>query len=110
MSVGKSLARGTVNTVSSVFGIAGALVDVVGDFASGLAEAASAADGELLPRESETEMYLKAIVAGMKEFKQTQEKVNEKLESITSNQSDLEKKFAELASRLEALEKGQQAE
>ena len=101
MSVGKGLARATVNTVGSVFGIAGALVNVVGDFASGLVESV---DGELLPRESETEMYLKAIVAGMKEFKQSQDKIESTLESITSNQSDLEKKLAALTARLEALE------
>lgn len=105
MSVGKSLARGTVNTIGSVFGIAGALVGVVGDFAEGLvSETSKAVDGDLLPRESETEMYLKAIVAGMKEFKQSQDKIEATLGSITSNQSDLEKKFAELAARLEALE------
>lgn len=105
MSVGKSLARGTVNAVGSVFGIAGALVNVVGDFASGLV---GAVDGELMPRESsETEMYLKAIVAGMKEFKQSQDKIEATLGSITSNQSDLEKKLAELTARLEALEKSE---
>ena len=102
MSVGKGLARATVNTVGSVFGIAGALVNVVGDFASGLVESV---DGELMPREdSQTETYLKAIVAGMKEFKQSQDKIESTLESITSNQSDLEKKLAELTARLEALE------
>lgn len=105
MSVGKGLARATVNTVGSVFGIAGALVNVVGDFASGLVESV---DGELMPREGgETEMYLKAIVAGMKEFKQSQDKIEEKLSSIVDNQSDLEAKLASVMARLEALEKGQ---
>ena len=109
MSVGKGLARATVNTVGSVFGIAGALVNVVGDFASGLVESV---DGELMPREdSETNVYLKAIVAGMHEFKATQDKINEKLESLDKNQSSLEEKLAELTARLEALEgKNQQAE
>ena len=101
MSVGKGLARATVNTVGSVFGIAGALVNVVGDFASGLVESV---DGELMPRESETEMYLKAIVAGMKEFKQTQDKIEASLESVNTNQSNLEAKLAELQARLDALE------
>ena len=102
MSIGKSLAKGTVSTIGSVFGIAGALVNVVGDFASGLVESV---DGELMPRQdTETEMYLKAIVAGMKEFKQSQDKIEATLESITSNQSDLEKKLAALTARLEALE------
>ena len=105
MSVGKSLAKGTVSTIGSVFGIAGALVNVVGDFASGLVESV---DGELLPREdSQTETYLKAIVAGMKEFKQSQDKIEAKLESITTNQSSLEEKLAAVTARLEALEKGQ---
>ena len=105
MSVGKSLARGTVNTIGSVFGIAGAIVNVVGDFASGLVESV---DGELMPRQdTETEMYLKAIVAGMKEFKQSQDKIEAKLESITTNQSSLEEKLAAVTARLEALEKGQ---
>lgn len=105
MSVGKSLARGTVNTIGSVFGIAGAVVGVVGDFAAGLVESV---DGELMPRESsETEMYLKAIVAGMKEFKQSQDKIEEKLSSIAGNQSDLEAKLASVMARLEALEKAE---
>ena len=111
MSVGKNLAKGTVNAVGSVFGIAGALVGIVGDFAEGLVSE-TAKSGDLLPREeSETEMYLKAIVAGMKEFKQSQDKIEAKLESITNNQSDLEKKLESVMARLAALEgKDQQAE
>ena len=105
MSVGKSLARGTVNTVSSVFGIAGALVGVVGDFAEGLVESATAVDGELMPRqpvESTLEKKLDLLIAGMSEFK---DKAESQLESLTTNQSELDKKLAVLTSRLEALEK-----
>ena len=104
MSVGKSLARGTVNTVSSVFGIAGALVGVVGDFAEGLVESATAVDGELMPRqqvESVLEKKLDLLISGMMEFK---DKTESQLGSLTTSQSDLEKKLAELTARLEALE------
>lgn len=110
MSIGKGLAHGTVSAVSSVFGVAGALVTVVGDFAAGLAEAAGA-EGDYIPRQgSETETYLKAIVAGMKEFKQSQDKLVEKVESLATNQSDLEKKLESVMARLAALEKGQSNE
>ena len=103
MSVGKSLARGTVNTVSSVFGIAGALVGVVGDFAEGLVESATAVDGELMPRQVESvlEKKLDLLISGMIEFK---DKTESQLGSLTASQSDLEKKLAELTARLEALE------
>lgn len=106
MSVGKSLAKGTVNTISSVFGVAGALVTVVGDFAEGLV-AETTKEGELLPRESETEMYLKAIVKGMEEFKVKQDKIGATLDSLTANQSDLEKKLESVMARLAALEKAE---
>ena len=110
MSVGKSLARGTVNTIGSVFGIAGALVGVVGDFAEGLvSETSKAVDGELLPRGEESELLTKLnlLISGMMEFKGNTES---QLESLTTNQSNLDAKLAALTARLEALEKGQSNE
>lgn len=113
MSVGKSLAKGTVSTISSVFGIVGAAVGVVGDFAEGLvSETSKAVDGELMPREdNELLTSIKVLIEGMEQVKKTHDKlevkIDAKLESIATTQSGLEKKIAELTARLEALEKSE---
>ena len=107
MSVGKSLARVTVDTVSSVFGVAGALVTVVGDFAEGLV-VETTKEGELMPRvNSELENDIKLVLAGMQNFQQKQDKIAATLESLTTNQSDLEKKLESVMARLAALEKSE---
>lgn len=110
MSVGKSLARGTVNTIGSVFGIAGALVGVVGDFAEGLvSETSKAVDGELLPRGEESELLRKMnlMLDGISAVQDAQEKAEKEMLVVREAQKKADKKLAELAARLEALEKGQ---
>ena len=107
MSVGKSLAKGTVNTVSSVFGIAGALVGVVGDFAEGLVSATNeAVDGELMPRNEESEMIKKMnlLLAGMSAVQDAQEKAEKEMRVVREAQKKADEKFLELIARIEALE------
>lgn len=108
MSVGKSLARGTVNTIGSVFGIAGALVGVVGDFAEGLvSETSKAVDGELLPRNEESEILTKMnlLLAGISAVQGAQEKAEKEMLVVREAQKKADEKFLELIARIEALEK-----
>lgn len=108
MSVGKSLARGTVNTIGSVFGIAGALVGVVGDFAEGLvSETSKAVDGELMPRqqgESELLTKMNLLLAGMSAVQDAQEKAEKEMLVVREAQKKADEKFLELIARIEALE------
>lgn len=107
MSVGKNLARGTVNTIGSVFGIAGALVGVVGDFADGLvSEASKAVDGELMPRNEDNELMMKMnlLLAGMSAIQDAQANAEKEMRVVREAQKKADEKFLELIARIEALE------